>query len=166
MARTARQTALQGGFSLMELMIVVAIVAILAAVAMPAYFNHMMRSRQTAVISELMSIKAAQERFFAERGGYAGRMNALLNPDEPDPGKFQYMYAATATYTNGDYRYWVTPDTNSLIRTGTIMAEGDLNHDGNFTDAWEISIDNLDAKPDNTASNEGFTWSSLGNLFK
>ena len=52
------------GFGFMELMFVVAIVGILAAVSMPAYFNHMMRSRQSHAIGELMAIKAAQERYF------------------------------------------------------------------------------------------------------
>lgn len=136
------------GFSLIELMVVVAITAILAAVAIPAYFNHTMRSRQTAVIGELMSIKAAQERYFAETGGYAGQINSLD------------MYSGALTYTNGDYRYWVT--------AGTIMAEGDLNHDGVFNDRWQVSIKDLGAKPehDDSGTNEGFSWSSLGKLFK
>jgi prepilin-type N-terminal cleavage/methylation domain-containing protein len=152
-----------GGFSLLELMIAVAIVAILAAVSIPAYFNHTMRSRQSAVVGELMAIKAAQERFFAENGGYAGRMSRLQAGASND---LDDMYAVAGTYTNGDYRYWITPNTIALIRTGFIMAEGDLNHDGNFNDQWRISIDDLEAKPNNTSSNEGFTWSSLGRLFQ
>jgi prepilin-type N-terminal cleavage/methylation domain-containing protein len=160
-----------GGFSLLELMIAVAIVATLAAVAVPAYYNHMMRSRQSAVVGELMSIKAAQERYYADNGGYAGRMNLL----EAGRGKekarrdINDMYAVGGTYTNGDYRYWITSSTNNLLITvGTISADGDPNHDGNFTDAWEVSIQDLNAKPKCTASNEGFAWEKLGlgQLFK
>lgn len=161
MTNVPREMVGEGGFSLIELMVAVAIVAILAAVAVPGYFNHTMRSRQTAVIGELMSIKAAQERFFADNGGYAGRMNM---PATPQYGAF--TYATSGTYTKGDYQYWIDANTNALIRTGFIMAQGDLNHDGNFNDRWQISIDDLAAKPDNTSSNEGFAWSSLGDLFK
>lgn len=145
------------GFSLLEVMIAVAIVAVLAAVAVPGYYNHMMRSRQTAVIGELMAIKGAQERYFAENGGYAGRIN-LLDKYQSEP----------VTYTNGYYRYWITADTSALLTTGTIRAAGDLNGDGNFTDIWELSIESFDDKPKPPAgsvSNEGFSWSSLANLF-
>lgn len=147
------------GFSLLELMIAVTIVGILAAVAVPGYFNHMMRSRQTAVVGELMAIKAAQERYFAENGGYAAKMNKL------QAGASPVMYAVGGTYTNGDYQYWITPNTSALITDGTIKAKGDPNHDGTFTDEWEVSIDDLNDKPQSTASNEGFAWSSLASLF-
>lgn len=155
MTGAPKKTAGDGGFSLIELMIVVAIIAILAAVAIPAYFNHTMRSRQSAVVGELMSIKAAQERYFADNGGwYAAQVNSLDK------------YAVAGTYTNGDYRYWISPTTSSTrIRTGDIMAEGDLNGDGVFSDRWQVSIDDLSGKPQNTSTNEGFSWSSLGKLF-
>lgn len=145
------------GFSLVELMVVVAIVAVLAAVVVPGYSNHMLRSRQTAVIGELMAIKGAQERYFAENGGYAGRINLL--------DKYQ---SGPVTYTNGYYRYYIIPNTSTLLTTGTIRAEGDLNGDGSFTDIWELSIEGFDDKPKpptGSVSNEGFSWSSLANLF-
>lgn len=147
------------GFSLIELMVVVAITAILAAVAIPAYFNHTMRSRQTAVIGELMSIKAAQERFFAEKGGYAPKMNTA-----------DFEYATAETYTKGYYQYWITANTSGLVTSGaiTVNAKGDLNSDGNFNDRWQLAIDDPSAQPqhDDSGTNEGFSWSSLGNLFK
>ena len=155
MRRKAGVKVSSGGFTLIELMVVVAIVATLASVAMPAYFNYLMRSRQTAVIADLMSIKAAEERFFAEKGGYAAKMN------KPD-----FMYATSGTFSNGYYRYYfVTAGTSVMVNTGIIRAEGDLNGDGNFTDVWEVSIDKLSEKPKQTASGEGFGWSNLGHLF-
>jgi prepilin-type N-terminal cleavage/methylation domain-containing protein len=143
------------GFSLLEMMIAVAIVSVLAAVAVPGYFNHMMRSRQTAVVGELMAIKGSQERYFAENGRYAGRMNLLD----------KYL-SGGVTYINGDYKYQiVTATPGTLIDAGTIRADGDPNHDGVFSDAWEVSIHNLDDKPKSPSSNEGFTWSSLAHIF-
>lgn len=144
------------GFTLIEVIIAVAIVAILAAVAVPGYYNHMMRSRQSAVIGELMSIKASQERYFAENAGYAGKINKLD----------KYLLAG-AVYSNAGYDYWITADTEVLIDSGTIRALGDPNGDGADHDGWELSLDDLNDKPKpyDTGGTEGFSWSSLGSLF-
>jgi len=66
------------GFSLIELMIVVAIVAILAAVAIPAYYNHVLRTRQADAYHNLLDIKAAQEMYYSMYNGYAGPYSPLL----------------------------------------------------------------------------------------
>jgi type IV pilus assembly protein PilE len=59
------------GFSLVELMIVLAIVAILAAVAIPAYHNHVLRTRQSIAYNDLLDLKAAQEMYYAQHNEYA-----------------------------------------------------------------------------------------------
>ena len=58
------------GFSLIELMIVVAIVGILAAVAAPAYFKHILRSRQVDGAHRLLDIKTAQEKYYVLNDQY------------------------------------------------------------------------------------------------
>ena len=65
------------GFSLIEMMVTLAIVGILVAVATPAYFNHLSKSRQTKAIGTLMEIKAAQEIYFAESGTAATNISQL-----------------------------------------------------------------------------------------
>ena len=60
------------GFSLIELLIVVAIVSILAAVAVPAYYNHILRTRQADAYHNLLDIKAAQEMHLSMYNAYGG----------------------------------------------------------------------------------------------
>src|SRR5687768_12740703 len=61
----------QSGFTLMELMIVLAIVAILLGVAIPAYTSQMQRSRRSDAIASLQDIQLQQERYRADNPTYA-----------------------------------------------------------------------------------------------
>lgn len=62
---------LQQGFSLIELMIVIAIVAILASVAIPSYNDHVVRGKRAKGKAFIMDIASMQERFFTENISYA-----------------------------------------------------------------------------------------------
>jgi len=140
------------GFTLIELMVVVVIVAVLASVSIPAYFNHLSRSRQSNAVNELLQIRAAEEMYFAEAGTFADRIGLL---------RF-YTSVGTAPgayYSDSYYRYRIVGD--------NIEAVGDLNKDGTYSDKWLLELDDPAAKPSSQAgSNEGFGWSSLGDHFK
>jgi type IV pilus assembly protein PilE len=64
------------GFTLIELMIVVVIVGILMAIAMPAYQGYVLRSHRTDAHSSLLDIAARQERHVAQFNRYADVITA------------------------------------------------------------------------------------------
>ena len=67
----------QKGVTLIEVMVVVAIVGLLAAVAIPAYNNYVTRSRRSDAFTALETVRAAQEMYRAEQGFYAGGLGSL-----------------------------------------------------------------------------------------
>jgi len=69
------------GFTLIELMIVVAIVAILAAIAIPQLSVHRTKSYNTAAISDLKNAAIAQEAYYVDNRRYTSDIgNLTLNP--------------------------------------------------------------------------------------
>ncbi len=62
----------QEGFTLIELMIVVAIIGILAAIAIPNFLQYQMKSRQSEAKTNLQAIKTSEVSFQGERGCYIG----------------------------------------------------------------------------------------------
>jgi type IV pilus assembly protein PilE len=65
------------GFTLAELMVVVAIVAILACVATPSYINYVNRSKQGEAESMLFTARMEMEEFYADYGRYASTIQCL-----------------------------------------------------------------------------------------
>ncbi|HEX4881924.1 MAG TPA: type IV pilin protein, partial [Porticoccaceae bacterium] len=67
----------QSGVTLLEMLIVVVIVSILAAVAYPAYQDYVVRSNRAVGAGSLLEVAARQEQYFANNAGYAST-TALL----------------------------------------------------------------------------------------
>lgn len=100
----------QVGFTLIEVMIVVAIIGILAAIAWPSYLNYIREARRSDAIAALTAVQLAQEKFRANNTSYTANFADLGTASANSPEGFYTLviagvtaqgYTATATPVAG-----------------------------------------------------------------
>lgn len=64
------------GFTLIELIIVVAIIGILAAIAIPTYIGQQKRAARTEAYTNLQALRLLEEQFYAENGAYTANLGS------------------------------------------------------------------------------------------
>ncbi len=89
----------QNGFTLIELMIVVAILAIVTTIAVPAYTGYVKTAQRTEGWNNLNSLQLALEEYYAENGTYttdtsASGLNWTPKPDSSGTNHFTYAITA------------------------------------------------------------------------
>lgn len=90
---------LQKGFTLIELMIVVAIVAILASVAFPSYLEYVVRSNIPEATAGLASKRVQLEQFYQDNRTYVGATACTADTSTSKYFDFSCTVQTAATYT-------------------------------------------------------------------
>lgn len=96
------------GFTLVELMVVVAIVGILASVAYPSYMNQVRKSRRSDAVVALSAIQQAQERWRANNTTYASNTQMTVSTTATPPG-----LGLSATSDGGYYTLAISANTGT-----------------------------------------------------
>ena len=126
------------GFTLIELMIVVVVIAILTAVALPAYTNYVTRGKLAEAVSTLSDGRVKMEQFFQDNRTYVGGpvplattnfTYATSNATIPAPTATTYTIIATGIGSVSAYSY--TIDQNNTKASATPW--------GNSATCWVIN---------------------------
>ena len=106
----------QRGFTLIEMMIVVAIIALLASIAYPSYQSYIIKSKRADMMSEMHNVASEIQSRKLAQGAYSNALITGLGGDYPKQGIALYTLAFTPDPLTSEWTMTATP------KTGTQMA--------------------------------------------
>ena len=115
--KNLKMNKVQQGFTLIELMIVVAIIGILAAVAIPAYQDYTIRAQVSEGISLASGAKTAVAEFYTQRGTFPADNTAA---GLASAAAIKGTYVSQVAVANGVITVTYGEDVNNTITNNTI----------------------------------------------
>ncbi len=137
----------QAGFSLIEIMIALVIVAIIAAVAVPSYQNQVERGRLSECASFAMQLASLQEQYYTRNQTFAGSITAAGGLNTTATSENGYCTAALATVGGS-----CDPDDASERCVGFTLSVSRNNIPDSMIQCETLTLDNRGQKGVSTSS--------------
>ncbi len=118
---------IQKGFTLIELMIVVAIIGILAAIAIPMYLDYAVRAQISEGISVSSGAKTAASEYFMDSGTFPANN---LQAGVADPGDIAGKYVTSVSVAGNVITIQYGNDANQVIDGETVTLTADSSAPG------------------------------------
>lgn len=120
------------GFTLIEVMIVVAIIALLASIAVPSYSSYVARSKRVEVRTEILKAEGWLERYYTENNRFT---SGTALTDTTVPAAFSSRFGSVPATGGANYTISLTVANNPPSYTITATRAGSMANDscGNYT---------------------------------
>jgi type IV pilus assembly protein PilA len=155
MRQVSRRSA-RRGFSLIELLIVVAIILILAAIAAPKLNQNRMHTQETAAIRQVATIHTAQTQYYSQFGRYATTLAELGPPasGQAGPAAADLIPDDLAKGKKTGYNFTVQGGPNGYAITAVPEVFGNTGRRTFFSDQTLVIRENWGAEPATVTSKE------------
>ena len=110
----------QYGFTLIEMMIVVAIIGVLAAIAYPSYQQYVIKTKRTDMMNEMQNIAAQIQSRKLAQGSYNNALIAGLGGEYPKQGNALYTVSFTPDPLTSEWEIIATPEDGQMANDGEL----------------------------------------------